>query len=133
VWLYERIERLFIDANVKFGYRLTGFVDPILLAEYPPGVGFDWHLDTVTGVTSTRKISVTIPLSEGTEYEGGRPGDRPVRDVAGVENRGERDSLPLLPLPSCHADHLRPTHRDRRLDARPHVQLGAVTTPRRSA
>jgi PKHD-type hydroxylase len=110
LWLYERIERLFTDANAQFGYRISSFVDPILLADYPAGVGFDWHLDTVTGVTSTRKISLTIPLSAGEEYAGGdleiAPfGMRPEARIAG--------NATLFPSFLCH--RVTPITRGRRI------------------
>lgn len=110
VWLYERVERLFIASNQQFGYRISSFVDPILLADYPAGVGFDWHLDTVTGVTSTRKISLTIPLSAGEDYEGGdleiAPfGTQPEARIAG--------NATLFPSFLCH--RVTPIERGRRV------------------
>jgi PKHD-type hydroxylase len=41
------------------------------LAKYVEGDFFDWHLDFGPGESSKRKLSMTIQLSDPSEYEGG--------------------------------------------------------------
>ena len=70
-WLFHRVGMLFAMANRYYGFELIGMLDPIQYTSYGPGEHFDWHMDLGSGQTSTRKLSLTIQLSERDEYEGG--------------------------------------------------------------
>ncbi len=71
-WLFERLTNLAHQCNNQMYYfNLSGFYEPLQLAEYGEGDFFDWHLDFGTGSSSNRKISITVQLSEPDAYEGG--------------------------------------------------------------
>ncbi len=70
-WVFDLVAGVFARANAYYRYDIRGMVDPLLVATYPEGGGFEWHIDTVTGTTSTRKIALSLQLSERDAYEGG--------------------------------------------------------------
>jgi len=70
-WLYERISDILVRVNQWYRFDITGFVDSLLYCEYPEHGHFDWHIDCGEGRTSTRKISLSVQLSDPAEYEGG--------------------------------------------------------------
>lgn len=70
-WVFDRVEQLFLVANAHYGFDTRGLVDPLLVATYPEGGGFDWHVDTMSGMTATRKLSLSVQLSHRDDYEGG--------------------------------------------------------------
>lgn len=98
-WLYMRVSELFLEVNAQFQFDISHFVDPLLVASYPVGNGFGWHLDTATSVTATRKISMTIPLSTAVEYEGGDLEISPFLREAGRRVKGDATMFPSF---LCH-------------------------------
>lgn len=70
-WIYDKLAGLFVAVNRWYQYDLVGFVEKLQYATYRPGDRFGWHLDTGTGRRSTRKLSISVQLSEGDAYEGG--------------------------------------------------------------
>jgi PKHD-type hydroxylase len=70
-WLYEKVWNTFQAVNRWFKFDLFGLVDEIQFARYGVGDGFGWHLDTGGGQTSTRKLSMSVQLSDEGEYAGG--------------------------------------------------------------
>ena len=70
-FLFERIRRLAQSLNRNYNFRLGGFTEPLHFITYEPGGHFEWHSDLSAGLTSTRKISISIQLSEAHEYAGG--------------------------------------------------------------
>jgi PKHD-type hydroxylase len=70
-WLYAKIWHTFEAVNRWFDFDLLGLVDEIQFATYATGDSFDWHLDTGGGQTSTRKLSMSVQLSEESTYAGG--------------------------------------------------------------
>jgi PKHD-type hydroxylase len=70
-WLYERISDILVRVNQWYRFDIIGFVDSLLYCEYPERGHFDWHIDCGEGPTSTRKISLSVQLSDPSEYEGG--------------------------------------------------------------
>lgn len=69
-WVDKIIIESAIMANKTYNFNLTGLLErPQLLQYKAPSNGYDWHLDIGNGDSSTRKISVSIPLNDG--YEGG--------------------------------------------------------------
>jgi PKHD-type hydroxylase len=71
-WLYQRIERIASDVNAAYyGFDLVGFHDSLQLADYGVEDHYRWHQDSGAGSLSRRKLSVSVLLSDVTEYEGG--------------------------------------------------------------
>jgi PKHD-type hydroxylase len=70
-WLYDRVRRLLVQVNQWYRFDITAMVDSLLYCEYPDKGQFDWHIDCGESPTSTRKISLSLQLSDASEYEGG--------------------------------------------------------------
>ena len=81
-WLYPgRDTRAVFDllaavterANATFGFDLVGFAEPVQYTVYEaPSVGYAWHVDMVDAPAELqRKLSLTVQLSDPSEYEGG--------------------------------------------------------------
>jgi PKHD-type hydroxylase len=70
-WMYHKLAVLFNEANAYFDFELLGFVEPPQYTVYGAGQHFDWHIDVGGGGASVRKLSMTVQLSDGSEYEGG--------------------------------------------------------------
>jgi len=71
-WLYNKLGSLAIKTNNDcYWFDLLGFHQELQLTRYSKGDFFDWHLDFGAGEISTRKLSVTVQLSDPDEYEGG--------------------------------------------------------------
>lgn len=71
-WIYEKLWAVALEANKKYQFNIRDFRDPIQIAVYDGAdQGFyDWHMDFAPH-DMTRKISISIPLNDDTEYEGG--------------------------------------------------------------
>ena len=76
-FLYDKIIELMKEANSKmWNFNITNILNKIQLSEYNDGSideipgHYDWHMDFGETV-STRKLSMSIQLSDETEYEGG--------------------------------------------------------------
>ncbi|MEM1123293.1 MAG: 2OG-Fe(II) oxygenase [Bacteroidota bacterium] len=71
-WLYQRISNFALQVNnQRYFYDIRGIFEPLQLMEYSEGDFFDWHLDFGNQHSSIRKLSVTMQLSDPTDYEGG--------------------------------------------------------------
>lgn len=71
VWLFHRLAALFYEMNRHYGLDLVGFVDALQYTVYGADQHFDWHVDLGPGSTSARKLSMSIQLSDSSDYEGG--------------------------------------------------------------
>ena len=70
-WIFGRLTDLIHQVNQVYQFDIKGFYEPLQLAEYAKGDFFDWHLDFGTGNSSNRKLSITMQVSDPTDYEGG--------------------------------------------------------------
>ena len=71
-WIYEKLKMVTIAANnERYWFDLLGFHQKLQLTRYTEGDFFEWHLDFGAAEISTRKLSVTVQLSDPDEYEGG--------------------------------------------------------------
>lgn len=76
-FIYDKLIYLLKDSNEKlWNFNITSLVDNVQITEYndnsndeQPG-HYDWHMDFGIGA-STRKLSVSIQLTDDNEYEGG--------------------------------------------------------------
>jgi len=73
--MYAMIERSMKQVNGNhFGYEGMTLTEPAQFTEYPKGGFYDWHMDADTNCQyepPVRKISMTILLSDPSEFEGG--------------------------------------------------------------
>lgn len=70
-FVFERVRRMARVLRDKYRFRLAGFTEPLHFITYDVGCQFGWHTDLGEGDTSTRKISISIQLSEAGDYAGG--------------------------------------------------------------
>ena len=72
-WLYDLIKELAVEANSIWKFDIHTIIEQIQYTEYYAADNghYTWHQDIGPGNASKRKISVTIQLSDTTEYEGG--------------------------------------------------------------
>lgn len=73
LWLYEKLKNYAVQANnTIWGFDLHSILDSIQYTEYNEGGGhYDWHLDIGPYPINHRKVSITVQLSDPSEYEGG--------------------------------------------------------------
>ena len=73
-WIFDRIAAATATANAEYyRYNILGITHALQLLHYKGEEGghYDWHIDAGPGASSTRKISVVVPLNQPTEFEGG--------------------------------------------------------------
>ena len=72
MWLYERLGKAAVENNHhRYHFDLLGFHEGFQLARYDHQDHFDWHMDFGVGMISSRKLSLSVQLSDGHSYEGG--------------------------------------------------------------
>jgi PKHD-type hydroxylase len=73
-WVYQKLMHAAVATNDRYwNFDITGFFEPLQLVSYR-GENQDhytWHMDVGPGTATGRKVSVTLQLSAGTDYEGG--------------------------------------------------------------
>jgi len=72
-WLYEKCKSLLIKANTTmWNFNTTNIKEALQFTEYRADVEghYDWHSD-LGDLNSTRKISMTVQLSDPSDYVGG--------------------------------------------------------------
>lgn len=70
-FMFDRLRQLVKSVNGLYQLDTSGFGEPLHYLFYEPGGHFEWHTDLGAGPMSTRKISLSIQLSEGGAYDGG--------------------------------------------------------------
>ena len=73
-WLYDKMMSMIVEANnALWKFDLHSALDSIQYTEYydVQDGHYDWHQDIGPGHLSTRKISITVQLSDTDDYEGG--------------------------------------------------------------
>lgn len=73
-WLYFKIMEMISEANKNvWDFNIYSVLDNIQYTEYHATQNghYGWHQDVGSGEMSKRKISVTIQLSDPSEYKGG--------------------------------------------------------------
>lgn len=71
-WVYDRISLTIGRINSQFyNFNLTGMYEQIQLTNYSSQDSgtYNWHIDCGKGIV--RKLSITLQLSDPSEYEGG--------------------------------------------------------------
>lgn len=72
-WIFMKFAQMATQANAQmWGFDLTGMLEDLQYTVYPEGAGhYTWHMDVDRGLAAQRKISITMQLSDPSEYEGG--------------------------------------------------------------
>lgn len=73
-WLYDKLTGMAVEANeAMWGFDLIAAPESIQYTEYEASEDghYTWHQDIGNGMASRRKVSLTVQLSDDTEYEGG--------------------------------------------------------------
>ena len=73
-WLYDKLMNMAVEANKSlWNFDLMSVDEQIQYTEYYDTAEghYTWHQDIGSGNASKRKISITVQLSDPTEYEGG--------------------------------------------------------------
>lgn len=75
VWLWEKLTNVIADVNRQyFKFDLTGCYEPIQLGIYKANDNghYNWHIDSSqTDLAVPRKLSMSLLLSDPSEFEGG--------------------------------------------------------------
>ena len=68
---FERLADVASKINLHYGFDLTGFAEPLQLANYNDSEQgmYGWHQDFGKGIS--RKLSLVVQLTDPSEYEGG--------------------------------------------------------------
>jgi len=70
-WVFERLTDLIQDLNEKyFRFKLFGFIEGVQFTRYRVGDFYEPHVDTLYN-RPTRKLSITVQLTEPSKYTGG--------------------------------------------------------------
>jgi PKHD-type hydroxylase len=74
-WIFDKLARIVSIVNINhFDYDLVGITHTLQLIRYNaseevPG-HYDWHIDAGSGESATRKISLTVQLTDPYKYKG---------------------------------------------------------------
>lgn len=101
-WLYARLEEMVLRINAEFyRYDLYGLNEPFQYTVYEGSQGsyYGWHVDRGEARYEPRKISLSLQLSDPSDYEGGdlvlEAGDGP---WLGEKTRGALIAFPSFVL-----------------------------------
>jgi PKHD-type hydroxylase len=112
IWVYQRLASLVATANAKhFRFDLTGLGEAAQLARYEASNEghYDWHQDFGTPIS--RKLSITVQLSDPSTYEGG---DLQIFRVAGNEQSAPRERGTAIVFPAYQLHRVTPVTRGAR-------------------
>lgn len=74
-WIFNKIAAAVGDANAEYyKFDLLGITHSLQLLHYKSEENghYDWHIDCGDGKSATRKLSLSIPLTNRDVYEGGK-------------------------------------------------------------
>lgn len=94
MWLFEKLEAAMNHLNKAYKYELLGFYEGVQIASYSNAGKYDWHIDLGRGASTSRKLSMSIQLSDPDTYEGGN------LEFGNVEQVSERAIGTLIVFPS---------------------------------
>jgi PKHD-type hydroxylase len=90
-WIFQKLADFARLANQTiYHFDLTGFDDDLQLAEYQAGDYYDWHQDIGSGAHTTRKLSLSLVLTDAREHQGGH-----LRFPDGIAPTSGSDALSL--------------------------------------
>jgi PKHD-type hydroxylase len=88
-WIYQKLWSAVEEVNQCFQFDIYD-IREVQIARYIPGDFYDWHLDIGRNKTSTRKLSLSVQLSDPSSYEGGElvlrdfDDEEPVKEIGTV-------------------------------------------------
>jgi len=94
MWFFNRLESAIKQLNQAYKYDLVGLYEGVQIASYSNGGNYGNHIDIGPGNTSTRKLSLSIQLSDSDDYEGGE------LEFMNVEQNSERAIGTLIAFPA---------------------------------
>jgi PKHD-type hydroxylase len=95
----ERLDFVVRNVNRRYKFDINGFEQQLLISRYQVGDGFDWHMDSSDKVTSMRKLSISVQLSDPADYDGGGLEFMPQGEIAFSRDRG---TVIVFPSYLCH-------------------------------
>ena len=99
-WVFHRIYGAVNEANKYFKFDLRGF-KAIQIARYDVGGHFNtWHSDMGLGMSSLRKLSISVQLSGPEDYDGGKLEFQVLQDE--LQHSKERGTTILFPPYMTH-------------------------------
>jgi len=112
-WIYKEIQPYVQIANKEANWNFNlSTVEKIQFTEYLPGQFYNYHQDNFHNEGLTRKISMTVNLSDGNLYEGGdlvfKTIDRNNHDVIEITNKEFRHQGTLCVFPSFELHKVTP-------------------------
>ncbi len=108
-WIFDKLEYALMRLNEGYGFKLLGFYEGFQVATYQPGGHYDWHMDLGKRSSSTRKLSMTVQLSDAGDYEGGELEFRATDELAPTEQGY------MIVFPSFLLHRVRPLTRGKRV------------------
>lgn len=70
-WIFDKLEAAVANLMQHFRFEVVGFYEGAQLYRYPTGGFLNPHMDIGKGYMSTRKLGITVQLSEADSYDGG--------------------------------------------------------------
>ena len=70
-WLVEQLTELVTEAAAQFEFDVSGALEDLKLIRYARSNRVAWHVDCAGGPTATRKLTLTVLLSDPSTFEGG--------------------------------------------------------------
>jgi PKHD-type hydroxylase len=108
-WLFERLDALLARGGEEFGLPVGPITEVIQLLRYDEGGHFAlWHTDS--GIDADRLVSLSVELSDRTDYDGGEL--ETVPDLIGRTRSLPRGSAQIFPSRVLH--RVTPVTRGRR-------------------
>jgi len=100
-WLFDKLDALFEIAAGELALPVGPMSEEIQILRYDEGGHFRmWHTDAGTDNVDKRRISVSVELSERSDYEGGELEVAP--DLVGRARTLPRGSAQLFPSRALH-------------------------------
>lgn len=100
-WLFDKLDALFQIGAAEFGLPVGPLSEEIQILRYDEGGHFQmWHSDAGLDNIERRRISVSVELSERSDYEGGAL--EVVPDLVGRARTLPRGGAQLFPSRALH-------------------------------
>jgi PKHD-type hydroxylase len=70
-WIYKKIHKIAVEVNDFYNFNLSDFGEDLQFAKYSLGEFYNFHEDIGSGYSSLRKLTLSVNLTEDTDYDGG--------------------------------------------------------------